>query len=420
MKGFRAILSVALTILMTVATLVPVGFAASGDLAIYAADVTFSTNYFYQGTPVRIWASVSNNSEYDLLGSVIFSDQNGQINGNQPISVLSDKTDDVFVDWTPAGYGTYTITVTAYPTDTTNDDPSNNSISKIIYVEQDSDRDGIPNAQDEDLDGDGVNNEDDLYPEDPNEWQDSDGDDIGDNADPDDDNDGVLDEADDFPTEPEYAYDQDGDGTADQEDEDLDGDGVPNKEEIKNGTNAMVADTDGDGVNDGSDHFPTDPNEWNDQDGDGIGDKSDDDIDGDGLLNEEDPTPRDSSPTAKANQDIYLAGIGDEITFDASSSKDDGSIVEYIWNFNGKSFLGATVTKSFDIKGLQTASLTVIDDNGQSDTVELQVRVIDYKFLFFAILFALLFISLAFYLIYRYNRRAPSKPAAKKVKTKKR
>jgi len=44
-----------------------------------------------------------------------------------------------------------------------------------------------------DKDGDGVPDDKDAFPDDPNEWRDSDGDGIGDNADSDDDNDGVLD-----------------------------------------------------------------------------------------------------------------------------------------------------------------------------------------------------------------------------------
>ena len=50
-----------------------------------------------------------------------------------------------------------------------------------------------------DTDGDGVPDDQDAFPNDPNEWEDTDGDGIGNNADPDDDNDGVPDEQDDFP-----------------------------------------------------------------------------------------------------------------------------------------------------------------------------------------------------------------------------
>lgn len=55
-------------------------------------------------------------------------------------------------------------------------------------------------AQQSDCDNDGVGDNDDAFPTDPNEWSDADQDQIGDNADDDDDNDGVLDGGDSCPT----------------------------------------------------------------------------------------------------------------------------------------------------------------------------------------------------------------------------
>ena len=59
--------------------------------------------------------------------------------------------------------------------------------------EPDLDCDGIADANDKDIDGDGVNNIDDKFPLDPTENTDTDGDGIGNNADTDDDNDGFTD-----------------------------------------------------------------------------------------------------------------------------------------------------------------------------------------------------------------------------------
>ena len=58
---------------------------------------------------------------------------------------------------------------------------------------EDLDGDGIPNGLDPDKDNDGVNDNFDSFPEDPNEQYDSDGDGVGNNADSDDDNDGFTD-----------------------------------------------------------------------------------------------------------------------------------------------------------------------------------------------------------------------------------
>jgi len=80
---------------------------------------------------------------------------------------------------------------------------------------------------DDDVDDDGVNNNDDAFPRDPKEWKDSDGDGIGDNADP-------------FPND-----------------------------------SSETTDSDGDGVGDNADVFPDDASEWKDTNNNGIGDNAD-------------------------------------------------------------------------------------------------------------------------------------------------
>ena len=125
---------------------------------------------------------------------------------------------------------------------------------------------------DVDSDGDGVPDDQDAFPDDPDETVDSDGDGIGDNADQDDDNDGTIDAADDFPFDPDET-----------------------------------TDTDGDGVGDNADAFPDDPTETSDADGDGVGDNADPDDDNDGTPDDEDAFPLDPTET----QDEDGNGIGD-------------------------------------------------------------------------------------------------------------
>ena len=69
-----------------------------------------------------------------------------------------------------------------------------------------------------DEDGDGVLDEDDAFPSDPNESADADGDGLGNNADTDDDNDGIADELDRFPLDPTRSRDSDSDGLVDERD----------------------------------------------------------------------------------------------------------------------------------------------------------------------------------------------------------
>ena len=137
----------------------------------------------------------------------------------------------------------------------------------------DIDSDGILDFYDGDIDNDGYLNEDDQFPNNPNEWIDSDGDGIPDNADNDDDNDGVYDfsvnwqenyiSQDLFPNDPNESSDNDRDGIGDNAD----------------------TDDDNDGVEDSQDAFPFNPNEWLDSDNDSIGNNSDEDNDNDGYSN---------------------------------------------------------------------------------------------------------------------------------------
>jgi hypothetical protein len=167
----------------------------------------------------------------------------------------------------------------------------------------DTDLDGIGNNTDTDIDGDGLlngasspfgsdNNDDgdlainiyDPLPKDPSEWLDTDNDGLGNNTDTDDDNDGVPDLLDVFPLNLQESLDTDLDGI---------------------GNNADP-DDDGDSVLDVYDQFPLDPLETIDTDLDGIGNNADIDDDGDGVNDGDDAFPLDFN----VNADLDGDGIG--------------------------------------------------------------------------------------------------------------
>lgn len=148
-------------------------------------------------------------------------------------------------------------------------------------VPDDIDGDYICDDEDPDMDGDGVFNDQDKYPEDPNDWSDFDNDGIGDNADTDSDGDGLLnvdehegctlkldcdldgtsDLEDPFPADPTENSDVDGDGMGDNADPDADNDGICDGSLATNGICEA-----------GPDAFPLDPAAYLDTDGDGLTD----------------------------------------------------------------------------------------------------------------------------------------------------
>ena len=95
------------------------------------------------------------------------------------------------------------------------DDNVDNCPSIVNLSQLDTDGDLIGNACDDDVDGDGVENNLDLFPLDISEWADNDGDGKGDNRDLNDDNDAVVDDDDLWPFDNRRSLDTDGDGVAD-------------------------------------------------------------------------------------------------------------------------------------------------------------------------------------------------------------
>lgn len=279
----------------------------------------------------------------------------------------------------------------------------------------DSDGDGIPDDVDDDRDGDGYPNNQDAFPDDPEEWADLDGDGTGDNSDtdvdgdgisnedemalgtdptdptstpPDVDGDGIPDLLDDdrdgdghnndvdaFPDDPSEWADLDGDGVGDNADIDRDGDGISNDHEEQLGfdpndpgntpadmdgdgiPDALDDDRDGDGVTNSEDLFPEDPSEWADRDGDGIGDNADADRDGDGFSNAEELAQN-------TNPD------------DATDYPDDVAPVLQINNPDGQESEAATIILTGTVSdpeqpysGLQTISVFSDAFNGASFAV---------------------------------------------------
>ena len=209
---------------------------------------------------------------------------------------------------TPTKKGEYQIDLLAKSADDKAVDATHFFLTVVDIVDNDSDGDGVPDKQEikdgtdpknPDTDGDGLNDGDEKkHGTDPNK--------------PDTDNDGINDgdevtgdgnKFDGKPTDPTNP-DTDGDGVNDGDEvnrvdedgnpaptdpnnPDTDGDGVNDGDEEKDGTDPLNPDTDGDGVNDGDEKKDgTDPKNP-DTDGDGIND-------GDEKKNGTDPLNKDT------------------------------------------------------------------------------------------------------------------------------
>jgi hypothetical protein len=122
---------------------------------------------------------------------------------------------------------------------------------------------------------------------------------------------------------------------------DTDGDGIPDIDD---------ADMDGDGVLNDQDQFPYDENEFADLDMDGIGDNADDDTDGDGVLDERDDFPYNPDESVDTDGD----GIGDntdnDIDGDGILNEDDAD------PYSSE----ATLEDQFDLMWLELLLLVIV------------------------------------------------------------
>jgi hypothetical protein len=174
-------------------------------------------------------------------------------NGTLLVSFGSTGAQTAAVRITGTVVGTNSISVVAQDSDLR---AATNRLDVVVLA--DLDRDGIPDRDDPDVDGDGLDADAELAAGTDPRNPDTDGDRLSDGAEilagtnplnPDTDGDGIIDGVDSNPLVSDL--DQDGDGIADADDLDIDGDGLMNDQELARGTDPRNPDTDGDRWQDG-------------------------------------------------------------------------------------------------------------------------------------------------------------------------
>ena len=160
------------------------------DVSVSANDVSFAPQDLIVGMGTKIYATVSNNGERDVEGTVRFYDGDALI-GAKLFSVRAGtRPEDAWVNWTPQVYGDHTLRVVVDNDGAFMDAvPANNAVALPIFVDRDTDKDGVPDRSDDDrdndlvlnvdearlgtdplkadTDGDGVNDRLDVFPLDP-------------------------------------------------------------------------------------------------------------------------------------------------------------------------------------------------------------------------------------------------------------
>ncbi len=86
-----------------------------------------------------------------------------------------------------------------------------------------------------------------------------------------------------------------------------------------------------------------------------------------------------NSPVAKFTVNKLIAGVRDNITFDASGSFDpDGKIVSYVWDFGEGNYGGTLkISHSYQQEGIYTVILTVIDNNDLINRASQKITVVN-------------------------------------------
>jgi hypothetical protein len=127
----------------------------------FVQGLWYSSSEILEGVPIRVYAALRNNTPHDLVGTVRFTD-NGKRIGSAPVSALSGRLVETWIDWTPT-YGDHAVSVALVEAELhviggekIQADVASTTISDTLVADKDTDKDGVGDKKDLDDDNDTV------------------------------------------------------------------------------------------------------------------------------------------------------------------------------------------------------------------------------------------------------------------------
>lgn len=141
--------------------LFPLSLFAQSSNAGFVQGLWYDKDEVFVGETTRIYVAIRNNTGGDLTGRVEFF-ANGDLIERTNVAALNNRIIETWADWQPE-YGQYTITAQLSRTEINQVGSTTQAVQVIstsaedvIFVDYDTDGDGIGNTKDTDDDGDGI------------------------------------------------------------------------------------------------------------------------------------------------------------------------------------------------------------------------------------------------------------------------
>ncbi len=139
----------------------------AGINAGFVKGIWYSQTPFFNGDQVRIYSAIQNHSKFDIQGKAQFY-VNNQVIGTSVFSAVKGRLIEVWADWTAIqGSNKVEVRITEAFKSEPGQEPQpitleNLSFEENIFVDIDTDNDGIGNEQDIDDDNDGILDEQEI------------------------------------------------------------------------------------------------------------------------------------------------------------------------------------------------------------------------------------------------------------------